>query len=120
MKVKQLVINYHMTEKCNYDCHYCYAKWEKPNEIHKDIENVNLLFSKLADYFFNDNPIKKELGYQSIRINFAGGEPMLLGKRFHYAIESAIKYGFEISLITNGHLINDVFIERYIPLMEMI
>lgn len=39
-KANQLVINYHITEKCNYDCHYCYAKWAKPNELHRNVDEM--------------------------------------------------------------------------------
>ncbi|EGR3240148.1 radical SAM protein, partial [Vibrio parahaemolyticus] len=26
-KANELVINWHMTEVCNYSCKYCFAKW---------------------------------------------------------------------------------------------
>lgn len=108
--VNQLVINYHITEKCNYDCHYCYAKWAKPNELHRNVDEMKRVLDKLAKYFLSPNPIQRQLGYQSVRLNFAGGEPLLLKQRFIEAIDYAIELGFETSLITNGHLISEQFI----------
>ncbi|OCH16462.1 radical SAM protein [Aliivibrio sp. 1S165] len=109
-QVNQLVINYHITEKCNYDCHYCYAKWAKPNEIHRNLDDMKTVLSNLAEYFLSPNPIQKQLQYQSVRLNFAGGEPLLLKQRFIDALDYAIKLGFKTSIITNGHLITDQFI----------
>lgn len=109
-KANQLVINYHITEKCNYDCHYCYAKWAKPNELHRNREEMKRVLAKLAQYFLSPNPIQQQLQYQSVRLNFAGGEPLLLKQRFIDVLDYAIELGFKASIITNGHLISDQFI----------
>lgn len=109
-QANQLVINYHITEKCNYDCHYCYAKWAKPNELHRNVDDMKRVLSNLAEYFLSPNPIQKQLQYQSVRLNFAGGEPLLLKQRFIDALDYAIELGFKTSIITNGHLISDQFI----------
>ncbi len=119
-KVKQLVINYHITEKCNYDCHYCYAKWAKPNELHRDLDQMKVVLAKLANYFLNPNPIHEQLQYQSIRLNFAGGEPLLLKGRFIEALDYVKELGFEASLITNGHLITDEFIQTQGHKLQML
>ncbi|PSW18885.1 radical SAM protein [Photobacterium swingsii] len=120
MSTKQLVINFHMTERCNYNCHYCYAKWEKPNEIHKQEGTVNQLLTNLSNYFLNPNPVQSELGYDSVRLNFAGGEPLLLKNKFIDAIDCAISLGFDISIITNGHLLTESFIKEQAHRMSMI
>lgn len=114
--VPELVINYHVTEACNYGCNYCYARWNKgtQRELHCDLEKVDRLFSSLKDFFSpgNDkNPLSNYLSWKNIRINFAGGEPFLIGRRFHELIDLADRYGFKISIITNGSLITDEFIE---------
>lgn len=119
-KAKQLVINYHITEKCNYDCHYCYAKWAKPNELHRNWDEMKSVLTSLADYFLSPNPIQQQLGYQSVRLNFAGGEPLLLKQRFIDALDYAIHLGFDTSIISNGHLITDEFIAQHCHKLQMI
>lgn len=103
-KAKELVINWHMTEACNYSCKYCFAKWGRPNELcSSELEITNLL-DKLADYFIKGTPVLKEkLGYESVRLNFAGGEPMMLKNKFVTALVLAKQKGFKTSIITNGH-----------------
>src|SRR5690606_11876776 len=101
---RDLVINFHMTEVCNYRCAYCYAKWQddpQSNELHRQEGKVDELLTNLADYFLNPNPLRERLGYQGVRINFAGGEPMVLGKQFIAALRMAKALGFATSIITN-------------------
>lgn len=82
-QLNELVINWHITETCNYNCTYCFAKWGKPNELHRSLDAIEKLLDKLAYYFIHGNSeIKRTLGYQSVRLNFAGGEPMMLGNAF--------------------------------------
>ncbi|BAC94958.1 conserved hypothetical protein [Vibrio vulnificus YJ016] len=119
-KANQLVINYHITEKCNYDCHYCYAKWAKPNELHRNVDEMKRVLSKLAEYFLSPNPIQQQLQYQSVRLNFAGGEPLLLKQRLIDALDFAIELGFETSIITNGHLISDEFIAKHSHKLQLL
>ena len=118
----ELVINYHVTEICNYSCKFCYAKWDRPNEIHTQGNNAELMLEKLASYFFNDkgNKVKAVFPYQSVRINFAGGEPLILKKRFSQLIIKAKSLGFNLSLITNGHYLTNEFIDNYGSLFSMI
>ncbi|ENM5933954.1 radical SAM protein [Vibrio mimicus] len=118
--VNQLVINYHITEKCNYDCHYCYAKWAKPNELHRNVDEMKRVLSKLAEYFLSPNPIQQQLQYQSVRLNFAGGEPFLLKQRLTDALDYAIELGFKTSIITNGHLISDEFITEHSHKLQLL
>lgn len=51
-----LVINWHITEACNYQCFYCFAKWQKDDqrellhskhEIQQLIKEISLLPSIL-------------------------------------------------------------------------
>lgn len=107
----ELVINWHITEACNYNCTYCFAKWGKPNELHRSLEAIEKLLDNLAGYFIKGNPsLKQKLGYQSVRLNIAGGEPMMLGSTFSLILMLAKQKGFKTSIITNGHyLINSKF-----------
>lgn len=102
-QLNELVINWHITETCNYNCTYCFAKWGKPNELHRSLDAIEKLLDKLANYFIHGDPeIKRTLGYQDVRLNFAGGEPMLLGSSFSTALGMAKQKGFKTSIITNG------------------
>ncbi|MFA0237891.1 viperin family antiviral radical SAM protein [Vibrio sp. 10N.222.55.C7] len=104
---KELVINWHLTEVCNYGCTYCFAKWGRPNELHRSEQEVAKLLDKLANYFIKGTPtLKEELGYESVRLNFAGGEPMMLGDTFITALMLAKQKGFSTSTITNGHYLS--------------
>lgn len=103
-KIKELVINWHITEACNYKCNYCFAKWGKPKELHRSLSAVDKLLSNLSEYFIrSDSSLKAKLKYDEVRINIAGGEPMMLGDTFLNILRLAKKKGFKTSVITNGH-----------------
>ncbi len=117
----ELVINWHITEACNYRCKFCYAQWNNACELHRKIGGVERLIEKLANYFIHSqNPLKEKMGYSSVRLNFAGGEPLLLKERIISAIRSAHKAGFKLSIITNGHFLNNQFIEQAGSLLDMV
>jgi len=123
MKVlNDLVINYHVTEKCNYACQFCYAQWNKPNELHANGNKAESLIALLATYFITNskNSIQQQMPYQNVRLNFAGGEPMLLQQRFSALLTTAKSFGFELSLITNGHFLTDKFIKQYGHLFSLL
>jgi radical S-adenosyl methionine domain-containing protein 2 len=103
--MNELVINFHMTEACNYSCTYCYATWEAScgtKELHRTEGAIEALIDQLEDHFLSDNPLQQTMNYQSVRLNFAGGEPMVLGQRFVDALLYAKSKGFRTSIITNG------------------
>lgn len=106
----ELVINFHMTESCNYRCDYCYATWDSgcySKELHRIDGAVESLIDRIANYFLTDNSLKQAMHYRSVRLNFAGGEPMLLGKRFTESLLYAKSKGFRTSIITNGAFLDD-------------
>lgn len=109
--IDELVINWHITEACNYNCTYCFAKWGKPNELHRSLKAIEALLNNLADYFIKGNSsLKQKLGYENVRLNIAGGEPMMLGSTFSIVLMLAKQKGFHTSVITNGHyLLNSKF-----------
>ena len=102
--IKELVINWHITEVCNYDCKYCFAKWGRPKELHRSLEEIEKLLDNLSVYFIKGHSaLKNELGYDTVRLNLAGGEPMMLGSTFFIVLMLAKQKGFKTSIITNGH-----------------
>lgn len=107
-QINELVINWHITEVCNYNCVYCFAKWGRPNELHRSIDAIDKVLEELAVYFIRGNPkLKRVLGYSAVRLNFAGGEPMILGSVFSKILLLAKQKGFMASIITNGsYLLN--------------
>lgn len=120
---QELVINFHMTEACNFQCAYCYAKWnDQPSskELYGHPGQVDALLTALANYFFAPNHIRDELDYQRVRINFAGGEPMMLGKYFTAALAKAKSLGFQTSVITNGHFLTEKVLRETAPMLDML
>jgi len=100
----QMTINWHLTELCNYSCKYCHSQWgEKSPEIYKDNERVNEILAELS----KKDTLSAIIGIDvtKVRINFAGGEPLILGKTFVDIVKHTKELGFETSLITNGFLL---------------
>lgn len=119
--VDELVINWHITEACNYSCSYCLAKWGKPNELHRSLPEIEMFLDNLSEYFIKGSPpIKNELGYESVRLNFAGGEPMMLGSTFFIALILAKQKGFKTSVITNGHYLINSSLEFPKNVLDMV
>lgn len=121
MRGNELVINWHITEVCNYNCHYCFAKWGRPNELHSSKSAINALLDELAGYFIRGRPsIKLKLDYSDVRINFAGGEPMLLGSKFFETLALAKEKGFKTSVITNGSYLSEKFLDIQDDSLDMV
>ena len=98
-----IVINWHVTDKCNYSCLYCYAKYDKDETskmLIKDFDKSKLLLNEIYDFF------TKKYG-DDIKLNFAGGEPFLLKKYLIPIIIEAKKIGFITSFISNGSLLDE-------------
>ncbi len=90
-------VNIHVTEKCNFHCRQCYAKFD-------DFASPTLNeWKKVIDNCFASGKVDA--------FNFAGGEPLLYNG-IDELIEYAHSLGTSVSIITNGYLINDAWIER--------
>ncbi|EDN71560.1 conserved hypothetical protein [Beggiatoa sp. PS] len=102
----ELVINYHITEKCNYACRHCYAKWNVNDnqEIHTDMTQVEILLNNLYDFFSKRS--------KRLRLNLAGGEPLLC-KHIGKIIELANSIGFRVSIISNGSALTEKFVRSH-------
>ena len=116
-----LVINWHVNEACNYSCQYCYAAW-KPSTSKRELinspERTSALLKELYSFFQpknNDNPLSKQTSWDSVRLNFAGGEPLLHSRRIPSVIDQARTLGFEVSMITNGSYLDDNLLEQLAP-----
>ncbi|WP_170345925.1 viperin family antiviral radical SAM protein [Ruegeria atlantica] len=106
--IDQLVINWHVNEACNYRCVYCYAKWERPSsarDVIRQPDNTAKLLRSLWAFFDPanlKNPLNGTLTWRRVRLNFAGGEPLLCRSDLIRAVELAAQIGFDVSIITNG------------------
>jgi len=121
--VTDLVINWHITEACNYRCKYCYAKWTPPHlqsnrELYRDQEGTHRMLKNVKEFFAptnSSNPLTQSLRWKNVRLSIAGGEPTLLRDRLYSVISDAKQLGFEISLITNGSLLDAQRMEFIAP-----
>ena len=78
-----LVVNWHITEACNYKCFYCFAKWQKNENkeiIHNNEKIIQLVKEiSLLPMIVNQN---KGTNFTGIRLNLVGGETFLYKKKF--------------------------------------
>lgn len=124
VEIDQLVINWHVNEACNYGCVYCYAKWSDQKarpDLVRDSEETEALLRELWAYFQpsnHANPLRTALSWKRIRLNFAGGEPLLHGPSLLHAIRVAHEIGFDVSIITNGSKLDQETLCQMAPHLE--
>ena len=102
--MEKLKINYHITENCNFNCKFCFAKYADKT---LKLENQKLVIEKIADSMLFD------------AINFVGGEP-LLDKNIVEHIQCSSRLGLKPSLITNGFLLDSQTFQQILPYLTMI
>lgn len=116
-----LVINWHLTEACNYSCRYCYAIWEHATlsrELIRDSDKTEALLAELHRFFAPgnvQNPLWVMMRWKKVRLNLAGGEPLLHHRRLSDVIRQARALGFEVSLITNASLFTGEMVAAFAP-----
>jgi radical S-adenosyl methionine domain-containing protein 2 len=127
VSVSELVINWHITEACNYSCNYCYAKWSKSTHARELINNeyqTRELIKELFRFFTpnnENNSLSRIMQWDSIRINFAGGEPTLYKDKLLNALSFAKSIGFNVSLITNGsNLLGEDFLKSMVKYLSIL
>ncbi len=108
IKAQELVINWHLTEACNYGCRYCYAKWTECKQSHELIHDPQACHAMLVELYklFNPqnykSPLAREMRWRNVRLNLAGGEPLLYKNELLAVLKQAYKMGFAVSIITNA------------------
>ncbi|EQM76125.1 viperin family antiviral radical SAM protein [Stutzerimonas stutzeri] len=116
-----LVINWHLTETCNYHCQYCYATWNesaRPRELIHSPERTMALLSELYRFFRPGNrinPLASRMIWGAVRLNLAGGEPLLHVGKLPAIVSQARALGFEVSLISNGSHLDHELLDRLAP-----
>ncbi len=91
------VINFHITNSCNYHCTYCFGKF--PDKKESTFKEACLVVDNIARYF-------SKSGVTDGRINLAGGEPLLC-PYLDDLIDYINAYGIKVSVITNGSLLTE-------------
>ena len=104
------VINFHLTEKCNYKCTYCFAKFNNEQELTLDewIKTVDIV-----DKYFKKNFIVNG------RINLAGGEPLVVNY-LDELIDYINSLDIKVSIITNASLLTKEKIIAWIGKVDTI
>jgi len=109
--VEELVINWHVTEACNYRCRYCYSTWqrqERQRDVVRDEAASLALLQALWDFFRPGNaanPLRQALRWSHVRLSIAGGEALLYPRQVLAIARRARELGMRVSLITNGSLL---------------
>ena len=123
---KQLVINWHLTEACNYSCRYCYAHWQRDEDV-KDLirqeYQIHQLLLELREFFDpinSRNPLAWKMAWANTRLNIAGGEPLLFPSVVEETVKFASRIGLKASLITNGSLLTEGIARRIGPGLEVL
>ena len=125
-RCRQLVVNWHLTEACNYRCSYCYAHWETANtgsDLTRDRQSWQQLLCQLFEFFqFGnpENPLGREMQWETVRLNIAGGEPLLNQRRTIEIARMAQVIGFDVSIITNGSRFDRETATAIAPALSMI
>ncbi|MFY9811626.1 viperin family antiviral radical SAM protein [Aquabacterium sp.] len=122
--VSELVINWHFTEACNYKCRYCYAKWQgDEREVLHDWRRTRVMLDELTLFFRPDNasnPLSQSLTWSGIRLNLAGGEPLLYPEAALRVLAHAKASGMATSIITNGSRLTQQLVAQLAPLVSMV
>jgi radical S-adenosyl methionine domain-containing protein 2 len=123
-QLSELVINWHITEVCNYQCQYCYAKWSKADkELIHDWSRTKQLLDEVYALFDPSNlsnPLRQRISWKTLRLNIAGGEPLLYRDKVLRILSYSRSKGIDTSIITNGSRLNSEFIEQLAPLISML
>lgn len=109
---QELVVNWHITEACNYSCKYCFAKWSSKHEremLHHPHQVAGLLraITRLPNF------INQQQGsrFTSLRLNLVGGETFLYAQALTDIVQQAKQLGMRLSAITNGSLLNQTWLD---------
>jgi radical S-adenosyl methionine domain-containing protein 2 len=89
------VVNYHITNRCNYNCTHCFGKFDGQKD--PCLSDAKKIIRNISNYFAENN-------ITDGRINFAGGEPTLY-KHLDELIDYASSLGLLVSIVTNGSLL---------------
>lgn len=121
----ELVVNWHMTEACNYACRYCYSKWHSDAGEKELVHNANASQALLAKIYRQfapkpDNYARLGMKWGALRLSLAGGEPLLYRDEIIRISRQAHAIGFKVSLITNGSRLTQPLMTELAPLLSVL
>ncbi len=96
--------NWHLTDRCNYSCRFCFMK--KLPEAEANLDRGRFVISGL-----------KSLGIT--KLNFVGGEPLLHPNLRDFAA-FAKETGLTVSIVTNASLLSDERLDELRPWVDWI
>ncbi|MCH9852719.1 MAG: viperin family antiviral radical SAM protein [Alphaproteobacteria bacterium] len=100
---EKLVINWHLLEACNYNCKFCFAKYDgDKGAVYQNADKTTQLLEALWNYF------KPQQFNNRLRLNIAGGEPTLLQGKLLKILQVAKQIGFKTSIITNASYLHNI------------
>ncbi len=67
-----------------------------------------------------ENPLRRVMGWDSLRLNLAGGEPLLYEGNATEVLKIARGIGFETSVISNGSLLTPILMAKLAPHLSML
>ena len=122
-KPRELVVNWHMTEACNYRCRYCYSKWHAEGagkELFHSPKASAAMLAEIYRYFSPDNQARLGMEWDSVRLSLAGGEPLLYSREIVGIVAQARELGFKVSLITNGSRLTQPLMTELAPQLSIL
>lgn len=103
------VLNFHITKECNMKCKFCFGGFSE-----------SFVRRRREEWLYLIKKISKETSFiKNKRINFAGGEPLII-PYLGDLVKLAKKEGFETSIITNGALLTESFLDDIKGYIDMI
>ena len=106
---KPNIINFHITDACNYTCRYYFADFKMKDLPFADAKKV----IDAIETYFQENEIEDG------RINIAGGEPLMY-RRLDDIIDYIVEKNIKVSIITNGALLTEERIAAWSGKVAMI
>lgn len=121
----ELVINWHLTEACNYACRYCYSKWHTEGAGKELIHDAASSATLLAEIYRQFAPTPRNharlgMAWQTVRLSLAGGEPLLYEREIIRIAAQARKIGFDVSIISNGSRLTRPLMAELAPLLSVL
>lgn len=101
IRQKAFLLQWHITERCNWRCRHCYQDW---NKMPPDL-SLKQLFKIFDKFLFLIQ--KQNIPSQRVTLNITGGEP-LVRKDFFQLVERIGQHShlFRWGLMSNGSLLN--------------